>query len=131
MRYALSPALRSSVLFSTLMTASATILLGATLPASAASQGVKCWIRTTPSADLLTIQAMARSDTPLQGRYSFLLDKNSEAGSSRNVQGGQFGLSGGQDEVLTTVTLEGSAQGHFTAELTLDWSQGRTSCRSP
>jgi len=131
MRYALSPARRSGSLYSFIVTASATILLGAALPASAASQGVTCWIRTTPSAGLLTIQAMARSDTHLQGRYSFLLDKNSDTGSSRNVQGGPFALSGGQDEVLTTTTLEGSAQGHFTAELTLDWSQGRTSCRSP
>ena len=113
------------------LTAFAAILFSATPPASAADSNTVCRIRTIPGDGFLTIQAVARSDAPLQGRYLLLLDKNSETGRSRNVQSGQFALPPGQEEILSTVTLDESAKGHMAAELTLDWSQGRTSCHSP
>lgn len=113
------------------LSASAAILLSATLPASAATTETICRIRTVPGDGFLTIQAVARSETPLQGRYRLLLDKNSESGRSRNVQSGPFALTPGQDEILSSVTLDGSAKGHVAAELTLEWSQGRSSCQFP
>ncbi|GJD35127.1 curli-like amyloid fiber formation chaperone CsgH [Methylobacterium aerolatum] len=128
---ALFQARRPGSFLSSLLTAGVLILSSATPPASAASPGVSCRIRSTPGDGLLTVQAVAHSDTPLRGRYVFLLDKDSEAGSSRNVQSGQFALSGGQDDVVSAVSLEKSAEGHVKAELTLDWTQGRTSCRFP
>jgi hypothetical protein len=129
---ALSPAPhRAGTRFHRTLSGFAAALAATILPATPSAAAVTCRIQAEPVAGYLRLQALARSDEDLQGRYLFSLNKHSATGTSRNVQSGSFALRPGQDEVLSTVTLDGSAEGHYAANLALEWDQGSTSCHSP
>jgi hypothetical protein len=91
----------------------------------------ECFIRAEPVSGLLRLEAVARSNEALRGRYSLSVLKRSASGTSSNSQSGSFSLSPGRDGILTTLMLEGSAQGHYQAKLTVTWDQGSVSCVSP
>ncbi|GLS43633.1 curli-like amyloid fiber formation chaperone CsgH [Methylobacterium brachythecii] len=93
--------------------------------------GVSCQIRSDSAAGLLRLQAVARSDADLQGRYRLFVLKRSETGTSQNVQSGDFSLTSGTETTLSSLALDGSARGHYEAKLILEWDQGSTSCQSP
>jgi CsgH protein len=92
---------------------------------------VKCQIRATPATGLLRLEAVARSERSLAGAYRLSVMKQSPSGMSQNVQSGRFRLAPGRERVLTTVILDRSAEGHYTAKLLLEWDQGSVSCSSP
>lgn len=93
--------------------------------------GVSCQIKAEPTSQFLRLQALAGSDTDLQGQYSLRVSKRSETGSSQNAQSGDFALSAGSPAILSTLTLDPSALGHYEAKLVLTWDQGSISCQSP
>jgi hypothetical protein len=92
---------------------------------------LQCFIRAEPTKGLFRLQAVARASEATSGRYEFFVDKQNDAGSSRNMQSGSFQVMPGQDQVLTTIILEGSAAGHFEAQLSLESQNGRISCHAP
>jgi len=93
--------------------------------------GIECVIRAQPNNDFLQLDAIIRSDTPIAGRYSFVIAKQSSTGSSNNAQSGTFALKHGSEKVLSTLILERSAIGHYHAELSLQSDRGRFTCTSP
>lgn len=93
--------------------------------------GVSCQIKAEPTSQFLRLQALARADKDLEGQYSLFVSKRSETGSSQNAQSGYFALSAGSETILSTLTLDRSALGHYEAKLVLTWDQGSTSCQSP
>lgn len=98
---------------------------------TASIAGVSCTVKAEPTSQFLRLQALARADRDLQGQYSLLVSKRSETGSSQNAQSGDFALSAGSETILSTLTLDRSALGHYEAKLVLTWDQGSTSCQSP
>jgi hypothetical protein len=92
---------------------------------------VECHISATPRGGLLRLDATARAKEPITGQYTLSVRKESSSGTSENLQSGGFSLPRDQERVLTTVVLEGSAQGHFAAKLSLEWDQGKVSCSLP
>ena len=92
---------------------------------------IECVIRAQPAKDFLRLEAIARSDVPAAGKYSFSVVKQSAAGSSNNAQSGGFVLKPGQEQVLTTLILDRSAIGNYRAELSLQSDQERFTCTSP
>lgn len=99
--------------------------------ATASNAGVACTVEAEPTSQFLRLQALARADRDLQGQYSLFISKESETGTSRNVQSGDFALSANSETVLSTLTLDRSALGHYEAKLVLTWDQGSISCHSP
>ncbi|HEU4660659.1 MAG TPA: curli-like amyloid fiber formation chaperone CsgH [Pseudolabrys sp.] len=104
---------------------------GAPAQHGTAAMSLECQIRAEPANGYLRLQAIARSNEQVSGRYRLLVSKNSASGSSQNVQSGSFNLTSGRERVLSTVVLDGSAIGHYHAQLSLDSDQGRVSCSSP
>jgi hypothetical protein len=92
---------------------------------------VRCLIRATPDPDFVRLEAIAQSVRPVSGQYALSIVKQSSTGSSHKVQSGDFSLTPDQEQILTATVLDGSAQGHYTAKLSLTWDQGRVSCSSP
>jgi hypothetical protein len=92
---------------------------------------VKCTIRVTPGPDFLRLEAIAQSGTPVSGQYDLSISKQSSTGSSQNMQSGDFSLTTDQEQILATTALDPSAQGHYSARLSLEWRQGRVTCGSP
>jgi len=92
---------------------------------------IECVIRAQPDKDFLRLEAVVRSDTPVSGKYNFVIAKQSSTGSSNNTQSGTFALQNGAEQVLTTLILDGSAIGHYRAELSLQSDRGRFTCTSP
>jgi hypothetical protein len=92
---------------------------------------IECRIEATQANGFLRLQAIGRSNAPVSGHYVFSISKRNAAGSSENAESGDFILAPGQERVLATVMLEAAASGHFSADLSLDWSGGRISCRAP
>ena len=88
-------------------------------------------IRAQPDKDFLRLEAVIRSTTPVSGKYSFVIAKQSESGSSNNTQSGAFALQTGPEKVLTTLVLDRSAIGHYHAELSLQSDRGNFTCTSP
>jgi hypothetical protein len=92
---------------------------------------LECRIRATPDTNFLRLEALARSGAAASGRYRLSVTKESASGTSRNVQSGTFALAPHQERVLTTVILDRSAEGHYSAKLSLEADLGRASCSSP
>lgn len=92
---------------------------------------IECTIRTELAGGALRLEAIARSNAPAAGKYSFLVAKQSASGSSNNAQNGTFVLQAGRDEVLTTLVLDRSAIGNYNAELSLQTDRGGVTCTSP
>lgn len=110
---------------------SAPAVFGAPVHDGTVAMRLECQIRAEPENGYLRLQAIARSNEQVSGRYRLLVSKNSASGSSQNVQSGSFDLISGRERVLSTVVLDGSAIGHYHAQLSLDSDQGRVSCSSP
>ena len=98
------------------------------VPAAAA---IECVIRAEPEADLLRIEAVARSATPASGRYRLLVAKLSTSGRTSSTESGTFTVDAGHEQVLTTLVLDRSAIGHYRAELSLQSDQETSTCTSP
>lgn len=93
---------------------------------------IGCQIRATPQSDMLRLEALVSAPGIATGTYRFEISKQSSTGSSQNVQNGAFQIEPGQDAVLTTVVLDGSALGHYRARLILQSPEfGSVSCVSP
>jgi len=92
---------------------------------------VECWIRAKTNASFLRLEAVARSESVISGRYKMSVVKQSASGTSDNFQSGEFQLAARQEAVLTIIGLDRSAEGHYAAQLRLEWNQGSISCSSP
>jgi hypothetical protein len=92
---------------------------------------IECIIRAQPDEHFLRLEAVARSDAPAAGEYSFSVAKRSSSGSSSNAQSGTFVLKSGHEQVLTTILLDRSAIGNYHAELSLQSHRERFTCTSP
>jgi hypothetical protein len=101
-----------------------------TMPATS-TPAIECVIRAQPDKHVLRLEAIARSDAPAAGEYSFSVAKQSSTGSSRNAQSGTFVLQAGHEQVLTTIILDRSAIGNYRAELSLQSDRERFTCTSP
>lgn len=99
--------------------------------AEAAPSAIKCDIRTTAEDGLLRIEVVATAARPTTGSYRLVVTKTSATGISENHQSGSFELSPGDETVLTTIILDGSARGHYRASLIVESGLGRISCVSP
>ena len=92
---------------------------------------VECRIEATSTAGFLRLQAMGHSGVPVSGRYQFSISKHNAAGSTANQQSGNFTLTPREDQVIATVLLEAVAEGHYSAQLSLNWDGGSVSCHAP
>jgi len=92
---------------------------------------VQCRVAAKVSQGMVRLQAIARAAAPISGKYRFSVNKRSRSGTSQSAQSGSFTLNSVQEHTLTVVVLDGSAIGHYTAELVLEWHNGRVACRSP
>jgi hypothetical protein len=99
--------------------------------AGASTAVVKCAIRVTSGSDFIRLEAVAQSGTSVSGQYDLSISKQSSTGSSQNMQSGDFSLTSDQEQVLATTVLDASAQGHYSARLSLQWRHGRVTCSSP
>jgi hypothetical protein len=97
----------------------------------APTTAIECIIRAQPDEHFLRLEAIARSDAPAAGEYSFSVAKHSSTGSSSNAQSGSFVLQSGQEQVLTTIILDRSAIGNYRAKLSLQSDRERFTCTSP
>ena len=93
---------------------------------------IGCHIRATTQNGMLRLEAVATARRPVTGTYRFEISKESSTGTSQNMQSGAFRVDTDRDQTLTTVILDGSALGHYRAELTLQSpGSGSVSCVSP
>ena len=93
---------------------------------------IGCAIRALPEQGMLRLEAVVTVRQAASGSYKFEVSKQGPAGTSRNVQSGTFDKAAGQDTLLTTVILDGTARGHYRARLSLDSEEfGSISCVSP
>jgi hypothetical protein len=99
--------------------------------ATAAAKSLTCDIRESVEPQGLQLVAVASAKAIVAGRYTLLVTKQNTAGSSQNLQSGDFQTDGAHEQILTTVILERSALGHYQATLLLDWTDGKLSCSSP
>jgi hypothetical protein len=90
-----------------------------------------CHIHAIEQHGMLRLEAVATAQEPVRGQYRFEVLKQSSSGTSQNVQSGAFDLQPNRDNLLTTVTLDGSAFGHYQAKLTLGTDTGSVTCGSP
>ena len=97
-----------------------------TLPA-----GIECAIRAAPTEHFLRLEAVVRTQSPVVGRYRFVISKHSATGSTNSTQSGDFALQDEPEQVLSTLTLDRSAIGHYHATLSLQSNQGTLECTSP
>src|SRR5215469_18073044 len=71
--------------------------------------GIECVIRAQSDSDVLRLEAVVLSNTPVAGQYSFVVAKRSATGSSNNSQSGTFALKKGPEQVVSTLVLDRSA----------------------
>ncbi len=90
-----------------------------------------CQIRASLVPSGLRLEALADPHEAIAGEYRLSVTKDSESGSSRNLQSGAFQVEAGKQQILATIILDRSAVGHYNATLSLKWENGHESCSSP
>jgi hypothetical protein len=92
---------------------------------------IGCRIDVETSGGAVRLEAMAHSRSSVSGHYRFDVRKSSEAGTSRNVQSGDFSLEADRETILSTTVVGASAADHYQARLVLNSNSGSVSCISP
>ena len=92
---------------------------------------IGCRIRVTAEGEAIRIEAVATSREDVTGNYRLDIQKRSAAGTSHNVQSGEFSLESDREEILSTTFLGASDAGHFQAMLVVNSNSGSASCVSP
>jgi hypothetical protein len=100
------------------------------MPAANATS-IACEIRVSLVPRGLRLEALAASHESVSGEYRLSVAKDSDAGSSRNIQSGAFQADAGKQQILAMIILEKSAIGHYRATLSLEWNDGHELCSSP
>ncbi|MBB5575402.1 MULTISPECIES: curli-like amyloid fiber formation chaperone CsgH [Rhizobium] len=109
-----------------LMTALALVLLpaGALAAMVATDQsngGLRCEIRITPEAGMVTLEALARTDKRVSGTYAFHVESVGGTGGSNIDQSGAFDASPGRAATLGSVSLSSKAGAYdATLDVTAD-----------
>jgi hypothetical protein len=67
---------------------------------------VRCEIRVTPEGGMVSLEALAHTDTNLSGTYSFHVESAGRTGGTNIEQGGAFSAAPGRPATLGTVTLD-------------------------
>jgi curli production assembly/transport CsgH protein len=93
--------------------------------------GIGCRIDVETHGGAVRLEAMARSRSNVSGHYRFDVRKSDEAGTSRNLQSGDFSLEADRETTLSTTVLAASAADHYQARLVLNSNSGSVSCVSP
>jgi hypothetical protein len=93
--------------------------------------GIECAIKAEPTQNSLQLEAVVRANSPVTGRYSFVISKQSATGTSSTTQSGNFVLQNSPEQIVSTVILDRSAIGHYRAELSLQSNLGSFECTSP
>jgi curli production assembly/transport CsgH protein len=102
------------------------------MPAEAEQvMGIGCRIDVETNGGAVRLEAMARSRSNVSGHYRFDVRKNGEAGSSQNIQSGDFSLEADRETILSTTVVGASAADHYQARLVLNSNSGSVSCISP
>lgn len=94
-------------------------------------KAIGCRIDAAADGEAIRIEAVANSRSDASGHYRFEVMKNSESGTSNNIQSGNFTIEAGREEILTTTFLGASDAGHYRARLVLNSNSGSVSCISP
>jgi hypothetical protein len=92
---------------------------------------IGCRIRVTAEGEAVRIEAVATSREGVTGNYRLEIQKRSAAGTSHNIQSGEFSLESDREEILSTTFLGVSDAGHFQAKLVVNSNSGSVSCISP
>ncbi len=90
-----------------------------------------CALRAEATDVGLRIEAVGHATVALHGHYELTVAKESQTGSSRNVQSGRFDLEAGENRILANVLLDRSAIGHYRAVLALERNGTGVLCKSP
>ena len=107
------------------------LFFGIIAKASATTINLACLIRAEPGNDFLRLEAVVNAEKMASGHYRFSVSKQSESGTSQNLQSGSFTVAANTHRILTTVVLDRSAVGHYQANLSIESDLGRVSCSSP
>ena len=92
---------------------------------------IACRIEVKADGGAVRIDATAHSRTSVSGHYRFDVRKSGEAGTSRNIQSGDFSLEAAGEKILSTTLLSVSEADRYQAKLVLDSNSGSVSCVSP
>lgn len=95
------------------------------------TMAIGCRIDVTANDEAIRIEAVASSREDVNGHYRFDVRKSSAAGTSHNIQSGNYSLEANQEKILSTTFLGASDAGQYQAKLVLDSSSGSVSCVSP
>lgn len=87
-----------------------------------------CEVTATPVHSGITLRGVVKSDQTLSGDYEFLLLKRGAGGSSTSAQSGSFAVEAGQEEVIAEVTIGPDRDARYSADLSVRWDGGGTSC---
>ncbi|WFU11963.1 curli-like amyloid fiber formation chaperone CsgH (plasmid) [Rhizobium sp. CB3090] len=114
-----------------LMTALTLVLLpaGALAAMVATDQsegGLRCEIRATPEAGMVTLEALAHTDKHISGNYTFHVESAGGAGGSNIDQSGAFDATPGRTATLGSVSLRSKAGAY---DATLDITAGDNTIR--
>ncbi|MEF0941860.1 curli-like amyloid fiber formation chaperone CsgH [Rhizobium sp. BR 362] len=88
--------------------------------------GLRCEIRATPEAGMVTLEALARADKRVSGNYTFHVKSAGSAGGSNIDQSGAFDATPGRAVTLGSVSLRSKAGAY---DATLDITAGDNTVR--
>lgn len=97
--------------------------------ALAAEAQVECGIEMTRTRYGVRFEAIAQGFEPSAGEYEFVLTKTDRGGSSDIVQGGEFDLYDGDEQVLGSAELSMERGARYRARLVLTDDDGEV-CRT-
>ena len=91
----------------------------------------QCRIDVERRGGMVHLSGLVSSQDPIVARATMNVRRSGSAGTSNNRQGGVFAVSPGQETVVGRVIVNASASDRLSADLSIDWDGGSSSCAYP
>ena len=95
------------------------------------ASAMECWIDVERQGSQAQLRGMVRGGEATVARASMMVRRTSRAGVSNNTQGGVFRVPPGGEVVVGHVFINAAPGDDLSADLTVEWDGGRTSCAYP
>ena len=92
---------------------------------------VDCRIDAERENGLVRVSGIVHGGAPLVARATLNVRRAGRSGTSNNAQGGVFAVEPGADTVVGSVVVNAAPGDDLSADLTVDWDGGTTSCAYP
>ena len=95
------------------------------------ASAIDCRIEAERTGGIVHLSGVVRSDANTIANARMRVRRSGSTGQSDNVQGGVFAVAAGEETTVGRVAVSAAPSDDLSADLTVEWDGGSTSCSYP